>query len=537
MVVTASPHASIAGQEILSRGGNAVDAAVAVGFALAVTYPAAGNIGGGGFMLIHLQGGETELIDYRETAPFSASRDMYLDDEGMVIPNESTLGHRSCGVPGSVSGLYLAHVLYGSVDWEELLQPAIDLARDGFIVDDHLARSLRRLQKYVDHFRGLRKYMRDDVTTLEAGDLLVQPLLAKTLERIAESGPDGFYFGETADCIVKEMKRGRGLITHIDLESYEAMTRLPLRQNYRGYEIISAPPPSSGGAILIEILNILEGYDLRKDGYRSEETIAHIVEAQRRAYADRAQYYGDPDYTSISLSVLLSKNYAKFLRSGIGDLATPSEDCNGGGLERYESEETTHYSIIDPHGNAVATTTTLNGAYGSKVVVDGCGFLLNNEMDDFAIKPGAPNMYGLTGGQANEIAPAKRMLSSMAPTIVLKEDSIFSILGTPGGPTIITTVAQILLNIIDFGMSIEEAVAQKRFHHQWLPDSIFYEKGCFSDILITVLEKRGYRFKMRSSPIGDAQVIVVGDSLITGVSDPRGGGCAAGLGIIESSDH
>ncbi len=536
MVVTACPIASAVGRGILERGGNAVDAAVAVGFALAVTYPAAGNIGGGGFLLLRMKTGEIAFIDFREKAPLAAQSDMYLDRNGDVVPALSTLGHRAAGVPGSVAGLYTAHRLYCSLPWRELVEPAIVLAKDGFSVSGYLSRSLKKLEAHVDQFPSLGKFFNAGEKSLGKGERLRQPDLARTLERIADKGPGGFYDGETAELIAREMERGNGLITKEDLKKYEPVLRNPVLGSYRGYKIISAPPPSSGGTVLIEILNILEGFPLSRYGAGTPEAVHCMVEAEKRAYADRAQYLGDDDFVDVPLATLISKDYAEHMRSSIGRESTPSITLNGGNRADFESAETTHYSIIDAWGNAVAVTTTLNGSYGSKVVVKGAGFLLNNEMDDFSIKPGAPNMYGLTGGTANAIAPEKRMLSSMTPTIVLEGEEVSLILGTPGGSTIITTVAQILVNIIDYAMNIEKAVSRSRFHHQWSPDHITYESGAFSDELKEELEKRGHSLKERESQIGNAQVIQMKNSLACGFSDPRGGGKALGV-VRHGSSH
>lgn len=524
MVASACPVASAVGRDILVQGGNAVDAAVAVGFTLAVTFPNAGNIGGGGFMLVRLATGETDFIDYREKAPLDASRDMYLDDSGDVIEGSSVTGHLAAGVPGSVAGMHMAHTLYGSMKWEEVLAPAIELAGEGFPVSKGLAGSLERLQEYVDRFPELRNFMHPDGSPLQEGDVLIQPDLARTLERIANGGLGGFYDGETARLIVEEMKKGGGLITLKDISSYRAVRRDPVNGSYRGYDIVSAPPPSSGGIVLLEILNIIEGFDLGMYGFLSAESIHRMTEAERFAYYDRAMFLGDPDFVSIPLSKLISKDYANEMRSFIGLDALPSDSLGERLPAAQESEETTHYSIVDPMGNAVATTTTLNSGFGCKAMVSGAGFLLNNEMDDFSIKPGVPNIYGLTGGEANAILPEKRMLSSMTPTIVTRDGELFLVLGTPGGSTIITTVAQIIVNMVDFDMSGSTAVSAPRFHHQYLPDRIIYESGAFSDILILELENMGYTLYERFSGIGDAQVVWFDGSMTCGVSDPRGYG-------------
>jgi gamma-glutamyltranspeptidase/glutathione hydrolase len=533
MVVTASPPATVVGIEILARGGNAVDAAVAVGFALAVTYPEAGNIGGGGFLLARFKTGESAFIDFRERAPRGASRDMYLDSLGNVIENMSTLGGMASGVPGTVAGLHEAHRLYGSLPWGQLLLPAISLARNGFPVSESLAASLSELQPFKERFPGLLQFMRSDGTPLEGGDTLRQEALARTLECVARSGPDAFYRGVVAEQIVSEMRSSGGIITREDLADYRACRREPVRGTYRGYEILSAPPPSSGGAILLEILNIVEGFDLGRAGFMSAEAIHRIAEAERRAFVDRARYLGDPDFVENPVSRLTSKKYAGKLRNGIGPRASLSTDFSTQPAPRGEKEETTHYSIVDREGNAVAVTYTLNGSYGSKVVVRGAGFLLNNEMDDFSVKPGHPNLYGLVGAEANAIEPGKRMLSSMAPTIVLRDGETFLVLGTPGGSTIITTIAQIIINMIDFHMTLEEAVVAPRFHHQWLPDRIDAEAGVFGADLRGMLAERGHRVEDRKTPIGDVQAIEANASSTCGMSDPRGNGRAGGVESLE----
>jgi gamma-glutamyltranspeptidase/glutathione hydrolase len=532
-VVTASPPATAVGVEILRRGGNAVDAAVAVGFALAVTYPQAGNLGGGGFMLLRLGSGECSFIDFRETAPLGASRDMYLDSLGNVIDGLSTLGALAAGVPGTVAGLRKAHELHGSLPWRELVEPAISLARDGFPVSERLASSLEELQEYKDRFPGLLQFMKSDGTPLAPGDTLRQPILARTLERIALEGAEAFYRGAIAESIVEEMRLEGGIVSKQDLAGYEARVREPLRGSYRGYDILSAPPPSSGGAVLIEILNILEGYDLGDMGFMSDQTIHYMVEAERRAYADRAQFLGDPDFTDNRLPRLISKEYAADLRKSITPRATPSSELSAGPGTSREKRETTHYSVVDRDGAAVAVTYTLNDSFGSRVVVRGAGFLLNNEMDDFAIKPGHPNLYGLVGSEANAIEPGKRMLSSMAPTMVLRDGKLFLVLGTPGGATIITTIAQILIDMLDFGMSLEAAVSAPRFHHQWLPDHISAENGAFGAYLRRSLVEKGHRIEDRTAPIGDAQAIEVRGSAACGMSDPRGDGGPGGVEPAE----
>jgi gamma-glutamyltranspeptidase / glutathione hydrolase len=532
-VVTASPPATAVGVEILKRGGNAVDAAVAVGFALAVTHPQAGNLGGGGFLLLRLASGESSFIDFRETAPLRASRDMYLDSLGNVIDGLSTAGGLASGVPGTVAGLYKAYELHGSLPWRDLVEPAIALARNGFPVSEKLASSLGSLQADKVRFPGLLQFMRSDGSPLAPGDTLRQPVLAGTLLRIAAEGPDAFYRGAIAESIVEEMRMSGGIVSGADLSGYEARLREPLKGSYRGYEIVSAPLPSSGGTVLLEILNILEGYDLRGMGFMSDKTIHYMVEAERRAYADRAQYLGDPDFTDDRTAHLLSKGHAADLRKSISPHATPSSELFAGPSTSREKRETTHYSIVDRDGNAVAVTYTLNDSFGSKVVVRGAGFLLNNEMDDFSIKPGHPNLYGLVGSEANAIEPGKRMLSSMAPTMVLRDGKLFLVLGTPGGATIITTIAQILVDILDFDMDLVAAVSAPRFHHQWLPDKISAENGAFGAYLRRSLVEKGHQIEDRTTPIGDAQAIEVGGSGACGMSDPRGGGAAGGVEPAE----
>ena len=529
VVVTASAPATAVGVEVLRRGGNAVDAAVAVGFALAVTHPQAGNIGGGGFMLVRLESGPADFIDFRETAPLASSRDMYLDSLGRPVENMSLLGTMASGVPGTVAGLYKAHELYGSLPWRELILPAVSLARDGFPVSERLASSLKELQPYKERFPGLLQFMKKDGAALEPGDTLRQETLAETLERIADAGPDAFYRGPVAEAIVAEMRSGGGIMSMEDLAGYTAREREPVRGLYRGYEIISAPPPSSGGTTLIEILNIVEGFDLGTMGFMSDRSIHYVVEAERRAYADRARYLGDPDFVNNPVSRLISKEYGETLRESITPKATPSSDMSAQPQTDREKKETTHYSIIDGKGNAVAVTYTLNDSFGSKVLVRGAGFLLNNEMDDFSIKAGHPNLYGLVGNEANAIEPGKRMLSSMAPTIVLKNAHVFLIAGTPGGATIITTVAQIIMDTVDFGMSLEEAVSAPRFHHQWLPDRISVEKETLGIYLRRSLIEKGHSIEDRDKPIGDAQVIEVVGPAACGMSDPRGDGSAGGV--------
>lgn len=529
LVVSACSLATAVGRDVLARGGNAVDAAVATGFALAVTWPTAGNVGGGGFLLYRGAGGTAAFVDFRETAPAGAARDMYLGPDGEPVESLSRIGHLAAGVPGTVAGLALAHERYGLLPWPELLRPAIELAREGFPVSRHLARSLGRLDEWLERFPNLQTFRRPGGGQLAAGDLLANPGLAAVLERIAEGGPAGFYTGETARLIEEEMKRGGGLVTADDLQRYRAIIRAPVAGSYRGIRLLSAPPPSAGGIAIVEALNILEGFDLAAAGFLSDRAVHLLVEAEKRVFADRARHLGDPDRWPVPVDSLVSRTYAARLRAGIGETATPAGEIAAAAFPPGESPETTHYSILDGDGNAVAVTTTLNSSYGSKVVVEGCGFLLNNEMDDFSVKPGAPNLYGLTGGEANAIAPGKRMLSSMSPTMLLDGDRVLAVLGTPGGSTIITTVLQLVVGIVDFEMTAAEAVAAPRFHHQWLPDVIQYEKGAFPPDLIAALQRRGHRLVERAHTIGDAQIIVRDDRGARGAPDPRGGGTAASV--------
>ncbi len=526
MVVSACPIASEVGAQILRKGGNAVDAAIAVGFALAVTYPGAGNIGGGGFMLVRTSDGECQCIDYREKAPAGASRDMYLDGDGEVVSDLSTIGHLSAGVPGTVAGLYLAHCEYGTLPWSDLIEPAAELARNGFPVSKKLARSFEHIEAYLQDYLGLAVFTGPDGRIPAPGDTMIQADLARTLKRLEARGPEDFYEGETAELIRLEMVRGGGLIDLADLSAYDAVMREPVRGGYRGFEILSAPPPSSGGIVLLEILNIVEGYPLAEYGFLSEETVHIVVEAEKRAYRDRACQLGDSDYIKVDVSELTSKGYADNLRNDIMWRATDPTDLSDGCAVMRESDETTHYSIIDGDGNVVSATTTLNGTFGSMVVVNGAGFLMNNEMDDFSLKPGVPNMYGLIGSESNAIAPGKRMLSSMTPTIILDDGKPYIVLGSPGGGKIITTVAQIIMNVIDFDMSVIEAVDAPRFHHQWVPDKIEFEAGAYRRELVEALDARGQRCFLRSTEIGEAQVICIIDSLVYGVADRRGEGRA-----------
>jgi gamma-glutamyltranspeptidase / glutathione hydrolase len=531
MVVAADPIAANVGLKILKQGGNAVDAAVAVGFALAVTYPGAGNIGGGGFMLMRFADGTIKSLDYRETAPALSTRDMYLDKNGNVVEQKSTRGPLSCGVPGSVAGMMYAQRRYGRLTRAQVLKPAIELAEKGFHLHYRLAEDLERMIPDFSEFRSSKKAFTKNGKPYKEGDLFQQKDLAKTLKRIRDKGRDGFYEGETAKLIVAEMKRGGGLISLKDLEDYASVIRDPVRGTYRGYEIISVGPPSSGGIGLVQFLNILEGYHLGEYSWNSSMTVHWMAEAMRRVFADRAEFLGDPDFVKVPVRWLTSKHYADQRRMAIDSTtATPSDQISHGIQPPTESDHTTHYSVIDRFGNCVSVTTTLNDAFGSKVVVTGAGFLLNNEMDDFSVKQGIPNTYGLVGGSANAVAPNKRMLSSMTPTIVLKEGKPFMIIGSPGGSAIVTTVAQVVVNVVDFKMTIQEAIDAPRIHHQWLPDRLMYEERALSQDAIENLRAMGYSLHMREGTLGLAEGIMIDRKrgLLLGATDPRGYGEAVG---------
>ena len=524
MVVSGHPLASDVGIEVLKQGGNAIDAAVAVGFALEVVLPEAGNIGGGGFIVYRDTSGRVRALDYREMAPAGASRDMYLDSAGHVT-EQSLTGHLASGVPGSVAGMYEAWKKYGRRPWATLVAPAIRLA-EGHMLDAVRSRSLEADADRLRMFPASARQFLVDGHAPPPGTMFRQPDLARTLRLIADSGPDVFYRGQIADSIVAEMQRGHGLITKNDLADYRAKWRTPIQVTYRGYTIYSMPPASSGGVTMGEILNILEGYDtlpaFGSAGYVHLET-----EAMRRAFMDRNHWLGDPDFVSMLLNRLLSKSYAAQLRGEIDPhKATPTPPFAAGGNEPLE---TTHYSVVDADGNAASVTTTLNGGFGSAVTVQGGGFLLNNEMDDFAAAPGQPNMYGLVQGEANAIAPKKRMLSAMTPSIVLDRDGrLFMVVGTPGGPTIITSVFQVIVNVVDFKMSLADAVAAPRMHHQALPDIIGYERNGLLPAVVDSLKAMGHQVRMRNGYSGDIAAIQrVGRGWV-GVPDPRRGGGAAG---------
>jgi gamma-glutamyltranspeptidase / glutathione hydrolase len=539
MVASVHGLASQAGVDIMQAGGNAVDAAVAVGFALAVVHPQAGNLGGGGFMLIRTPEGATHFIDYREKAPATATANMYLDAQGNVIPDASTLGYRAIGVPGSVAGMVYAEKKYGKLTLQQVMAPAIKLARDGYVLAYEDAQDLQDedLGKYGESKRIFQR----NGDFYRPGEVLKQPELARTLERIAKN-PEDFYHGDLARELAAAVQRGGGLITADDLAHYEVKEREAIRGTYRGYDIISAPPPSSGGTALVEILNILEGYDLAKLGNRSAASIHLTAEAFQRAFYDRTEFLGDPDFAKIPVAQLIDKKYGAGWRATIDpahaslskDLKRPAifneleQVAASGPWSGREPENTTHYSVIDAAGEAVAVTTTLNDSFGSHVTAEGLGFLLNNEMDDFSSKAGVPNMYGLIQGPANAIGPGKRPLSAMTPTIILKDGKVFLILGSPGGPTIITTVANILMGVVDYGLDIQEAVNAPRYHHQWIPDAILMEDRISPDT-VGLLENRGHKIRKQHF-WGDGECIMIdlktGERL--GASDGRNNGQAVG---------
>jgi gamma-glutamyltranspeptidase/glutathione hydrolase len=542
MVASTSGIASRIGADVLRRGGNAVDAAVAVAFALAVVYPQAGNLGGGGFMMIRLRDGRTTAIDYREMAPSRATRNVYLDEKGELIKGEgsSLLGYRAAGVPGTVRGLELALKKYGSgkISWAQLIEPARRLAANGFPVSFNFARSLRESSDTLGRYDESRRIFLNDGEFFKEGDTLRQPELAATLLRLKLRGPREFYEGETARLIVEDMKRNNGLMTMEDLRGYMAKERQPLRGSYRGFEVIAMPPPSSGGVILLEMLNILEDYDVKSMDWASSHTTHVLIETMRRAFADRAEYLGDTDFVCVPVQGLIDKAYAKRIRDTIDpNRATPSVEVRAGQPAGYESSETTHFTVVDREGNAVANTYTLNESYGSKVTAKGTGVLLNNEMDDFAAKPGVPNTYGLIQGERNAVAPRKRPLSAMTPTFVLRRDgSLWFAIGSPGGPRIINAVFQIIVNVIDFGMNIQQAIDAPRIHQQWLPDEVVYEPFGLSDDTRHTLEGMGHRFKLTTEKeskvgsqlrfMGDAQGVMIeeGTGVRLGASDSRNWG-------------
>lgn len=523
MVATSHTLATEVALKVLQDGGNAVDAAVTAGFALAVTQPRSGNIGGGGFMLISKgDGSEPEAIDYREKAPSAATETMYQDESGEVVQNRSRFTHLAAGVPGTVAGFAMALNRHGTLSLKQALAPAIKLAREGFIVPQRFSEGLEQARERLQRWPAtLATFYKEDGSAWQAGERFRQPELADTLQRIADEGVNGFYEGETARLIVEEMERHGGLITRQDLESYQPVVRAPVHGNYRGYDIYSMSPPSSGGTHIVQILNILEGYPIAELGHNSADTIHYMAEAMKLAYADRSEYLGDTDYVNVPLQGLTSKSYADELRQGIKqDKARPAVEIGPGTPPGYESSETTHFSVVDKWGNAVSNTYTINFSYGSGITVQGAGFLLNNEMDDFSAKPGVPNAYGLIGGEANKVEPGKRMLSSMSPTIVRKNKRNFLVTGSPGGSRIITTTLQVIMNVIDHGMNIQTAISAPRIHHQWLPDEIRIEQGISPDT-VRLLENRGHKVVTQSA-MGAIQSIMIGeDGTLYGGADPR----------------
>lgn len=540
MVAAVQADATNAGNEIMKAGGNAVDAAVAVGFALAVTHPEAGNLGGGGFLLVRFAKGDVHFLDYREKAPGKATENMYLDAQGNVIPDSSLVGYKASGVPGSVAGMVYAEKKWGKLTLAQVMAPAIRLARDGFVLSYEDAQSFKdpELAKFPESKRIFQR----DGNYYQQGEVFKQPDLAKTLERIARN-PDEFYKGAMAKQIAAAVQKGGGLITEQDLAEYNVVERAPIHGTYRGVDVYSAPPPSSGGVALVEMLNILESYDLASLGNRSAASMHLTVEAMKRAFYDRADFMGDPDFSTVPVNELIDKKYAEAWRQDLSpDHTIPAKQLQRpkfGQLDRnaslrpfqiIEPEHTTHYSVVDPDGNAVAVTTTLNDGMGSRVTVEGLGFLLNDEMDDFAAKQGVPNGYGLIQGPANAVGPKKRPLSAMTPTIVTIDGKLFLVLGSPGGPTIITTVANILMGVVDYGMNIQEAVNAARFHHQWLPDEIRIERVGISPDTVKLLEGKGHTVK-KGGYWGDAECIMIdpktGERL--GATDYRNNGKAAGF--------
>ncbi len=523
MVASQEAVATRVGVDILTKGGNAVDAAVAVGFALAVTLPRAGNLGGGGFMIVHLADkNKTLAIDYREKSPLDSSRDMFLNEEGDVDSQLSRFHPLAVGVPGTVAGMALALKEYGTMSLADAIRPAIALARDGIVMTPDLSDSLKNLEKRLKQWASTTKvFYKKDGSYYQPGETFVQNDLAKTLSLIAEKGAEAFYSGDIAEKIADEVQRGGGLLTKQDMATYQAVIREPVHGTYRGYDILSMPPPSSGGTHIIQILNILENFPIGFTGHNSSQTLHLMVEAMKLAYADRSEYLGDSDFVPVPVKGLTSKAYAKQLSEKI-DLyhAASAQDIKPGEPGAYESDETTHYSVIDANGNAVSNTYTINFSYGTGLVAEGTGILLNNEMDDFSAKPGVPNAYGLIGGDANAIEPGKRPLSSMSPTIVLKEGELFLVTGSPGGSRIITTTLQVIMNVIDHGMNIAEATNAARIHHQWLPDEIRVEKGLSKDTIQSLVDK-GHRIKVKNVMGSTQSIMLSEEGYRLGASDPR----------------
>ena len=525
IVVSSHILANAIGKDVLDKGGNAVDAAVAVGYALSVVHPAAGNIGGGGFGIILTADGKTTACDFREKAPLAATRDMYLDKDGSVVPGLSTLGYKAAGVPGTVAGMSAMLEKFGTKTLPELIAPAITLAEEGYVINARQELSLAEFAGDLAKFASSRKYfLKPDGSSYKEGDLFVQKDLAETLKQIAASGPDAFYKGKVGQMLAEDMKNNGGLITMDDLAKYQVAWREPAKGTYRGYEIVSMSPPSSGGTHIVQMLNIMEHADIGAMGFASSQTIHLMAEAMRYAFADRSEYMGDPDFVNVPAEKLASKEYAKRIYDKIKanrGKATPSSDVRPG-MALHEGANTTHYSVVDKWGNAVAVTYTINESYGSAAAIMGLGFLLNNEMDDFAAKAGVPNIYGLVGNDANCIAPEKRPLSSMSPSIVLKDGKLFMVAGSPGGSRIITTTLQVISNVIDHGMDISEAVMAPRIHMQWLPDELRVEKYGLSKDVEKALEAMGYTIQVKA-PMGDVNAILVDQEtgVMYGTGDPR----------------
>lgn len=526
MVVSAHPLATKVGVDILKKGGNAIDASVAVQFALAVVYPQAGNVGGGGFLVYRDKQGGIATLDYREMAPIAASADMYLDKDGNVIPHKSELGPAAAGVPGTVDGMWAVHQKYGRLPWASLVQPAVALAENGFQITAQEANNLNAERKDLLQYSSMPSAFTANANW-KPGDWLVQKDLAAVLKRIETQGREGFYHGTTADLIVREMASKGGLITLSDLKDYHSIWRAPLVFKYKNLEVIAMPPPSSGGLILQQLLGITARYPMRKWGFHAAKTVHLMAEAERRAYADRAEHMADPDYWKVPVNQLIDKQYLKQRMADFNPkTATPSNNISAGQFK--ESEQTTHYSIVDAEGNAVSVTTTLNDSYGSHCVVAGAGFILNNEMDDFSVKPGAPNIYGAIGGKANAIVPGKRPLSSMTPTILTKKGKLWMVVGTPGGTTIPTSVFQVIVNATEFKMSLPEAVQAGRFHHQWKPDQIMVEEQALTEETLNTLRAMGHQIKVRGA-IGRVEAVLrLPDGRWQGVADKRGDDSAMG---------
>ncbi len=532
MVASAHEEASKAGIEIMKMGGNAVDAAIATHFALSVVFPFAGNLGGGGFAVIRDKNGKVYTLDFREKAPLKAHKDMYLDKEGNVINGLSLKGHLASGVPGSVDGMVEMHKKLGKLAWEKLLEPAIHLAEEGVLLSEKEAFGIGNNSSVFKEINGndTPYFINPSGEKWKKGDRLIQADLGKTLRIIQKNKREGFYEGVVANLLVKEMEKGGGIISKEDLQKYHSVWRKPLIADYKNYKIITMPPSSSGGVALLQLLRFVEPFPLKKWGWNSANTSQVMIEAERRVYADRSKWMGDTDFTKVPMDELISREYLKKRWSDFDEnKASNSKDIAGGDIAGYESDETTHYSVVDKEGNAVSITTTLNGAFGSKVVVKGGGFLMNNEMDDFSIKAGVPNMFGLTGSKANEIVPQKRMLSSMTPTIIEKDGKFLMAMGTPGGSTIITSVYQTILNVIEHGMTMQQAVNALKFHHQWLPDRTVYETDAFTDKTIETLKNKGYIIDAQKGTLGRMDCILrKSDGSLEGASDPRGDNTSIG---------